>query len=197
MKKNNIFLLTLILIVLVFSSAICTATAIRSSNHKERIAIPNAPLIEGPINCIIGNTYDYGFTYLHPYGYDIYYRIYWGDCMAVFGDGPHKSGEKVVLPHTWCKICCTPGITTIFVFAFDDFGYQSDMSCYQVNLRHGRTFVIINHPTICWTISLTTLSSPSFNPLVNGLNTWTFRCKYLWNIYCVDRNLSKPKFKYP
>ena len=127
--------ISLFLLSLVLSS--CTFNATGSSDRLKYTIITDTPFIEGPTNCIIGNSYDYTFWYIHPLRHDIYFRIYWGDCMAYYRMGPFRSGERVTLPHNWCKLCCEPGTTTIFVLAIDEFGFRSDIASFEVYLRYG------------------------------------------------------------
>jgi hypothetical protein len=95
----------------------------------------NSPIINGPTEGIFGNTYEYEIYYFDPEDDDIYYKIYWGDCMVIMADGPYKSGEIVKYRHCWCEICCGPGIYTIMVKAFNKDGYESEWGTLDVNLK--------------------------------------------------------------
>jgi hypothetical protein len=97
-------------------------------------APPNIPIIDGETDGIIGTRYDYTIITFDPENNDVYYKIRWGDCMVVYNAGPYKSGEEVVFPHAFCKLCCGPGPFTIQVKAFDKYGGESDWGTLSVEM---------------------------------------------------------------
>jgi outer membrane protein assembly factor BamB len=64
---------------------------------------PSAPEIDGPNKGKKEISYQYTFKSSSPIGRDLYYYIEWGDgdWTTQWWIGPYKSGEIVVLNHTW------------------------------------------------------------------------------------------------
>ncbi|UCB59275.1 MAG: hypothetical protein JSV67_02995 [Thermoplasmatales archaeon] len=94
-----------------------------------------APIITGPTKGTFGNVYEYSITYTDPEGEDVYYKIRWGDCIIIYNDGPHKSGETIKRSHAWCDLCCGPGEFTISVRARNDNGDLSDWGELRVKME--------------------------------------------------------------
>lgn len=109
-----------------------------SATANEEVTIKGnstAPTINGPTEGIIGESYEYIITFKDPQGDDVYYNIFWGDCMVIIHDGPHKSGEEVIFSHAWCEMCTGPGKYTIRVQASDDNGYESNWGTLEVTMK--------------------------------------------------------------
>jgi hypothetical protein len=87
---------------------------------------PSTPIINGPINGILGDSYPYYIWSSDPDGDKIYYNIRWGDCMAEFNNGPYNSSEEILLYHAFCNICFGPGDFYIRIQAVDEYGSCSD-----------------------------------------------------------------------
>jgi outer membrane protein assembly factor BamB len=64
---------------------------------------PVAPTINGPSTGKVGISYNYHFNSTSPLGNDIYYYVNWGDGTYTDWVGPHSSGKKINLNHTWSK----------------------------------------------------------------------------------------------
>jgi hypothetical protein len=64
---------------------------------------PDAPEIHGPNKGKKQIEYQYTFKSTSPLGRDLYYLIKWGDgdWTTQWWIGPYKSGESIVLNHTW------------------------------------------------------------------------------------------------
>ncbi|UCB58443.1 MAG: hypothetical protein JSV67_07530 [Thermoplasmatales archaeon] len=62
---------------------------------------PNAPEINGVTKGASGKKYDYTFKTTDPNNDDIYLYIEWGDGNFEEWIGPYKSGEEVILSHSW------------------------------------------------------------------------------------------------
>ena len=148
MNKGKVIIVIILLSLVGLLTTPGTFNVLGSATRMKHTITANTPYIEGPTHCIIGNEYDYTFRYIHPLRHDIFFRIYWGDCMAYYRVGPYRSGERVTLSHTWCKLCCEAGMTTIFALATDEFGFRSDIASFEIYLSYG-----INnqnfYPTIC------------------------------------------------
>lgn len=130
-KITAIFVLTLVGIPIV-------ATA--SAYELKTESASTIPIITGPTTGTLGKSYEYSITYTDPDGEDVYYKIYWGDCMVIFNDGPHKSGETIKRSHAWCEICCGPGDFTIRVQATDGNGGQSQLGTLDVTMNKNKDY---------------------------------------------------------
>jgi hypothetical protein len=65
---------------------------------------PTVPIIDGPTYGKAGVAYNYTFVSTDPNGYDVYYRIVWGDDSP--GEhylGPYPSGLEVTIKHIFYK----------------------------------------------------------------------------------------------
>ena len=91
---------------------------------------PYLPIIEGPINGIIGNYYEYTFQTTDPDNDDIFYCIVGGDSSSEICMGPYKSGEKAKATFSWQKI----GRYSISVKARDIHGDESDWGFLEVKM---------------------------------------------------------------
>jgi hypothetical protein len=87
---------------------------------------PSTPIIKGPINGILGETYPFYINSNDSDGDDIYYYIKWGDCMVEYNNGPYQSGEEILFYHSFCEICCGPGDFYVCVQAIDEYGERSE-----------------------------------------------------------------------
>jgi len=81
--------------------------------------IPSKPSIDGPVNCKIGEEYDYSFTVTDPNDDDIFIYITWGDDTYPNWMGPYESGEVIIIRHSWSE----EGIFIITARARDSNGY--------------------------------------------------------------------------
>ena len=133
-----------LVIFLVSLSVILPTAVIGFQQSKQPLPALNTPEIEGPTQCVIGRQYEYSITYIDPEGDDIYFRIYWGDCMAIYKTGPYISGEKVSFSHRWCEKCCLPGWVAMLVLAFDDNGDESEWASYHIDLQSDNMFTTYN-----------------------------------------------------
>lgn len=61
---------------------------------------PDKPIIWGPTDCKVGNTYRYYMKATDPNGDDLIYKVYTGDGNLYEG-GPFPSGTVAHLDHTW------------------------------------------------------------------------------------------------
>ena len=64
---------------------------------------PNSPDINGPAKGIPGVMYNFSFVANDPDNDDIYLYVKWGDDQIEEWIGPYKSGEEVILSHTWSE----------------------------------------------------------------------------------------------
>ncbi len=73
-----------------------TVTIYNPSNNP-----PSKPTITGPTKGRIKARYEYTFKSIDPDGDDIYYFVDWGDNTTSGWLGPYKSGEEVILIHSF------------------------------------------------------------------------------------------------
>ena len=97
-----------------------------SDPHKIKIgnAPPGIPTINGPTNGVIDVSYDYTIYAIDPDGDDVLYLIDWGDGTTSEWDGPHPSGQPIIISHSWSS----PGTYNIKGKAKDEFGEEGDWS---------------------------------------------------------------------
>ena len=108
---------------------------------------PNTPMVSGPKNGVIGESYEYSITALDPQGDDVYYKISWGDCAVMYWDGPHKSGEKVTYEHAWCEVCCpSGGDFTIQVWVKDVSDNMGDCKTFEVSMGEEKQESSVSSP---------------------------------------------------
>ena len=91
---------------------------------------PSIPTINGAINGKAGKSYDYTFKSTDPEGDEIYYFIYWGDGTMEPWNGPHSSGDEVIISHTWEE----KGTYNISAKAKDSYGSESDWGLLEVTM---------------------------------------------------------------
>ena len=91
---------------------------------------PNKPSINGKINGIAGQSYDYTFTSTDPENQNVWYYIDWGDGQTEEWIGPCESGEEVTKSHTWDD----EDTYTIRAKAKDIFDAESDWGTLEVSM---------------------------------------------------------------
>jgi len=64
---------------------------------------PNAPIITGESNSIIGEECEFTFTTIDPDDNLFYYYIEWGDGNNEEWIGPYESGNQVLFSHSWSE----------------------------------------------------------------------------------------------
>lgn len=114
--------------------------------------VPEKPLISGPTNGNVGDTYDYYFSSVDPDGHDLYYFVDWGDGSCTNWFGPFNSGEQVKMNHSWGS----EGTFIIRVKSQDILGGESDWGELEVTMPRNRVFNINslflrfleNHPNL-------------------------------------------------
>lgn len=62
---------------------------------------PITPLVSGPKNATVGIPYTYSIISTDPDGDAVYYNIDWGDNTSENWIGPFRSGEQILINHTW------------------------------------------------------------------------------------------------
>ena len=130
-------------ITAIFVLALVTIPILTVTSN-ENITTLNKPTITGPTEGIFGKTYEYEISFEHSEGKDVYYRILWGDCTAIYRDGPFKSGEKATFSHNWCDICSGPGFFNIRVKAYDDYNGESEWGTIDVYMGRNKEKTTIN-----------------------------------------------------
>lgn len=123
MNKKIVAILVWMLMIV----PVVTVTATKNTSRNTEMVntqSPTIPTINGEINGILGETYDYTIVAVDPQGDDVFYRIRWGDCSNMNWVGPFESGEEVTIEHAWCGVCCSPGKFTITVTAKDIHGSE-------------------------------------------------------------------------
>ena len=98
---------------------------------------PNAPTITGKRLGKPGVEYEYTFTTTDPDGDDIIYGIDWNDGTDVEWVGPHPSGEKVTVTHTWNG----HGKYIVRAKAKDTNGSESGWTALSVSMPRNRVYV--------------------------------------------------------
>ena len=91
---------------------------------------PEKPIITGPMSGKVGTEYTYTFNTVDPDGNNVYYYIKWGDGHVEIWDGPHASGENVIIAHTYTR----EDTFTIEVKAKDPSGAESDWTEFTVKM---------------------------------------------------------------
>jgi hypothetical protein len=85
---------------------------------------PEIPVIDGPTDGIVIDTYEFKFSSEDPEDDDIYYLIDWDDNTSSEWIGPYNSGEEIIVNHTWYD----PGTYEIRAKAKDNNYAESDWS---------------------------------------------------------------------
>ena len=62
---------------------------------------PNSPVITGPKKCGLGIPNNYTFSSYDPDGDKVLFKVDWGDETITEWIGPIKSGQELLLNHTW------------------------------------------------------------------------------------------------
>jgi len=104
---------------------------------------PNTPQISGPSSGTIDISYQYTFVTTDPNGDDVYYYVKWGDGQVEDWFGPYKSGEEVIINHTWTIL----GSYVISAKAKDVYGAVSEWGKIEVTMPKNKTF---NFPILNW-----------------------------------------------
>jgi hypothetical protein len=85
---------------------------------------PDAPLITGPSQGVVNETYTVTLTVSDPDGGTLFCLWNWGDCNESDWLGPFFSGQTINLSHTWAR----KGIFDISAILKDDCGLYSNWS---------------------------------------------------------------------
>ena len=97
---------------------------------------PSDPIISGPTHGRVGVEYKWSFVSTDSEGENITYYIDWGDyCGSSEWNGPHPSGEEVLIAHTYYYM--KP--FTLSSFALDEHGRESDWTGFTVSITRSRT----------------------------------------------------------
>jgi hypothetical protein len=95
--------------------------------------LPSIPRVRGSTSGKVDEVYEFTFVSTDPNGYNIYYKIEWGDGTGE-GEygwiGPYSSGETITLTHTWNKI----GKYNIHAIAKNINGYFSDPGTLPISI---------------------------------------------------------------
>jgi len=91
---------------------------------------PTAPTIDGPMEVIRDENYDYKFNSTDPEGGNIRYWIDWDDGLILEWEGPHTSGVEITIRNKW-EIT---GTYTIKSRTEDDKGLYSDWTYLEVTV---------------------------------------------------------------
>ncbi len=97
---------------------------LNNSAHFHSNQAPNAPIINGPSEGVVGNNYEFLFVATDPEEDDVYYWIDWGDGLAEEWIGPFFSGEEVNIVHNWSS----SGLYEIKAKTKDIFDKEGDWS---------------------------------------------------------------------
>jgi hypothetical protein len=124
---------------------------------------PNAPIITGPSNGKIGNTYPYTFTSIDPDGDNISYYVRWGDGNIINWTDFQSSGSPgYTEKHKWD----TEGIYIIEAKAKDLLGSESNWSEFIVTMPRNKAtynsfffrfldhFPLLQHLLDIWRLNL-------------------------------------------
>lgn len=90
--------------------------------------------INGPTNGKVGVAYTYTFNVPFPCGYDLTYKIDWGDSSPVESIGPSPPGVEVNATHTWDKM----GSYIIRAKAIDVYGHEGSWSYLQITIPRNK-----------------------------------------------------------
>jgi hypothetical protein len=90
--------------------------------------------INGPTNGKVGVAYTYTFNVPYPCGYDLTYKIEWGDSSPVESIGPSPQGVEVNATHTWDKM----GSYIIRAKAIDVYGHEGPWSYFEVTMPRNK-----------------------------------------------------------
>jgi parallel beta-helix repeat protein len=96
---------------------------------------PDKPMIDGPTNGNIGETYDYAFTIIDPDNSSIYLFVDWGDSTKTGWKRPYESGQQVVLSHKWSQ----KGTFTIKAKAKDPYDAEGPWGELSVTMPRDKT----------------------------------------------------------
>jgi hypothetical protein len=101
---------------------------------------PLLPSITGPSDGRTGEVYDYIISTIDPDSDDVFFWVEWFvGCPVVEWDGPHESGEEIIMSNTWDE----QGTYDIRVTAKDTFGAMSDTATHTVRIPKRK--MISNH----------------------------------------------------
>jgi len=95
---------------------------------------PDAPIIEGPKNGKPGEEYEYSFVTTDPEGDEVKYYIDWYSNGEVIVTPWYKSGEEIILSHTWPR----KGTFTISAMAVDVYDAESGWGTWTVTIPRNR-----------------------------------------------------------
>jgi len=99
---------------------------------------PIAPSITGPSSGNIRTEYEYIFNATDPDYDDIYYCIDWGDGSEEYLSGPHKSGEELVISHSWTN----DGTYMILARTYDTKNSESGWEYLEVTMPKSKSTII-------------------------------------------------------
>ena len=99
---------------------------------------PEKPYIDGPTSGSAGTEYDFIFNSVDPDGDNVYYYIQWGDGHFEIWEGPHPSGEDVIIPHTFAK----QGTFKIEAKAKDTYNSESGWSEFDIEIPRNKPFLL-------------------------------------------------------
>jgi PKD repeat protein len=97
---------------------------------------PEQPLITGPSQGRVGQSYTFTFNSTDPEGDDVYYYVDWGDAASGWV-GPFASGVPVAINYTWVNI----DLYRIMAKAKDSYGDESNCSAFTICIFQ-RAFLI-------------------------------------------------------
>ncbi len=86
--------------------------------------------IDGESSGKINVEYEYSFSAIDPDGDDLIYYIDWGDDSDIEEAGPHYSGYKLSVNHTWKE----KGTYTLKIKAKDSHGLESNWKTLELNM---------------------------------------------------------------
>lgn len=91
---------------------------------------PEKPVITGNKNGKTGTNYSYFISTTDPENDDVFYYVNWSDGSDTLYVGPYKSGDVIVLNHTWME----DGKYAVRVKAFDKYQAESNWTDFEVNM---------------------------------------------------------------
>jgi outer membrane protein assembly factor BamB len=103
---------------------------------------PTKPIIKGPTIGKVGVNYNYTITSDDPNGDDVYYWISWyDDYPGISWNGPHKSGEEIILNYTYHN----DGLYILKVKSKDVHNAESDWAFLRITMPKNKLFNEYNH----------------------------------------------------
>ena len=97
---------------------------------------PEAPEINGPTEVKVDTPTDFIFSTTDLESDVVYYWIKWCEDSITEWDGPYESEEEIIFTNSWDQT----GTFTIKAIARDFYGFESDMTEFEVTIPRSKAF---------------------------------------------------------